>query len=497
MKTKTIKFLKSFLLMLFAGLILIGVSTSCNKDKDEEDVINSYVLLIENGAIKITPDESVEYKVRLIDKDGNITTPTSVTWTTSDNNIATISASGVISVAGQGMVTITASVTIDGVTLTAKAPLGIYAPSLFTVAPAAIIYETGGSMQLEAIHLTTTGVIEPTCTYTSSDPAVASVSSSGLVTFNSPGSCYITVTATSLDGQPQNIVPVTVIGEITVPLPVTRVTVNPPSKDLFKNETQQLTAKAFNADGEEVSGKTPIWTSANSNIASVNSSGLVTPVNPGETYIYATIDGIMGQANIIVNPDTLVVVEPFYVNIPAGGTRQFTAKAYNLTRNSATEYPGVNFGWEIPTYGFSMFDIATVNSSGLVTMKSDAMPGMMTIVIAYDINNPEVGGAAAIIAAVADECDCGNGHPDVSYITVNQTSVNLDMMSNNNFQIEATAYNANNQPVQVQLVYCSNNIMAASVGSDGMIIAGGEGEAIIKVCAGDVYQEITVNVSLF
>ena len=144
-----------------------------------------------------------------------------------------------------------------------------------------------------------------------------------------------------------------------------------------------------------------------------------------------------------------------------------------------------------------MFDIATVNSSGLVTMKDDAMAGMMTYVVAYDVTNPNIGGASAIIAAVADDCDCGTGNPSVDHITVNSTSVNLNMMGISSFQINATAYDASNNPVTVDLVYCSSNIMAASVDSDGFIMGAGEGEAIIKVCNGSVFTEITVNVSLF
>ncbi len=497
MKKIGIKNLLTTMCLALFGFFLIVGTGSCKKDKEEEAADKNYVLIIENGAQKISPDQSLTYSAKLVDKDGNSTEPSNVTWSTSGSSIATISSTGVISAVGEGMVTVTASVTIDGVTLTAKAPLGIYAPSLFTVAPCAILYEVGGEIQLEAIHLTTSGVVEPNCSYESSDATVASVSGSGLVTFNKAGSCYITVTATSINGNPVSIVPVTVIAPYVIELPVVRVEVNPPSADLFQNETVQLTAKAFNFDGEQVSGKTPVWTSANTDVVTVSSSGLVTPVNPGETNVYAMVDGIIGQASLIVNPDTLVVVEPFYVNIPAGGTKQFTAKAYHLTRTTATELTGVNFAWEIPTYGFAMFDIATVNNSGLVTMKSDAMPGMMTYVVAYDVNNMYVGGASAIIAAVADDCDCGTGNANVDHITVNQTTVNLNMMGVSTFQINATAYDAQNNPVAVDLVYCSNNIMAASVDSDGLIVAAGQGEATIKVCAGTVSKEITVNVSLF
>jgi len=481
-------------IILISVSLLIGTS-SCKKEEEQAD--KNYVLVIENGAQKISPDGSITYSAKLVDKEGNSTTPDNVSWSTSSSGIATISSSGVITTAGEGTVTITASVTIDDVTITATAPLGIYAPSLFTVAPCAILYEVGGEIQLEAIHLTTTGAIEPTCSFTSSDAGIASVGSNGLVTFNAAGTCYIIVTATSIDGSPQNIIPVTVIAPYTVPLPVVRVEVDPPSADLFQNETSQLTAKAYDFDGALVSGKTPVWTSGNSNIATVNSSGLVTPVNPGEVNIYATIDGIIGQASIIVNPDTIVVVDPFYVNIPAGGTRQFTATAYRITRTSATELPGVNFTWDIPTYGFGMFDIATVNNSGLVTMKSDAMAGMMTYVVAYDANNPYVGGASAIIAAVADDCDCGQGDPSISYINVNANTVNLNMMGISTFQIDASAFDSADEELSYDLVYCSNNMMAASVDSDGFIMAVGEGTATIKVCAGSVYEEIIVNVSLY
>ena len=491
----SLKALFSSLLLVTVGYFLVVGTSSCKK---EEAADKNYVLIIENGAQKINPDQTVTYEAKLVDKEGNSTVPESIIWSTSASSIASISSGGVISVAGEGMVTVTASVTIDGVTLTANAPLGIYAPSLFTVSPCAILYEVGGDIQLEAIYLTTTGVVEPTCTYASSDATVASVSSTGLVTFNKAGSCYITVTATSINGgSPINIVPVTVIAPYTVELPVVRVEVTPSSADLFQNETSQLTATAYNFDGQAVTGKTPVWSSANTNVVTVSSSGLVTPINPGETSVYAVIDGMIGQASIVVNPDTLVVVEPFYVNIPAGGTRQFTAKAYHLTRTSATLLSGVNFVWSIPTYGFGMFDIATVNSTGLVTMKTDATPGMMTYVVAQDVTNAYVGGASAVIAAIADDCDCGTGNPLVSYITVNQTNVSLNMMGTNIFQIVAQAYDASNNPVVVDLVYCSNNIMAASVDSEGQIIAAGQGEAIIKVCAGSVFEEITVTVAMF
>ncbi len=503
MKRFNSKNVTSVLMLAFFAVFVGSLLSSCKKedpsdDDDDDDDKKAYVLIIENGAQKITPDQSLTYKSVLVDEQGHSESATGVTWTSSATSIATISDGGAVSVVAQGMVTVKAQVTFDGVTYTAEAPLGIYAPALFTVAPAAILYEVGGDLQLEAIHLSLSGVNEPTCSYQTSDASVASVSSAGLVTFNKIGSCVITVTATNLDGSPQCFVPVTVIGPIAVELPVIRVEVTPSVADLFRNETAQLSATAYNFDGDLVTGKTATWHSADEAVVTVNASGLVTPVNPGETSVFATINGIMGQAFLTVNPDTMVVVEPFRTSIAAGATKQFTAKAYHLTRTNATEIPGIAFDWMIPTYGFSMFDIATVSNTGLVSMKNDAMAGMMTMVVATVNGKPETGGAASIIAAIADECDCGDDNPTVASISVNQNTFNLNLMTSPSANIIASALDSNGNTVSnAQIVFCSDNISCASVDSDGTIMAVGDGTANIKLCVGSISKTITINVTLF
>lgn len=487
------------------AIVAVMTFSACKKEKTDDDSKpaddpkkKEYVLMINNGAQTILPNESIAYTAVLIDNEGNVSTPNNVSWSTSSNTVATISASGVITAAGVGDVKITASVTVDGKTYTASVPLGIYAVSVFSVAPSAILYEKGGSLQLEAIHLSTTGAVTPTCTYESSNTAIATVNASGLVSFVAAGECVITVTATSLQGNPQVKVPVIVIGAPTVSLPITKIIVNPPAKDLFRNETQQLTAKAYKSDGTEASASFT-WTSLDPAIATVNSTGLVQPVNPGNTYIQASANGIIGQAEIIVNPDTIVWVDPFYVSVAAGKSRQFTATAYKITRTTATPISGMAFNWMIPTYGIAIFDIATVTSSGLVTVKSEAMPGMMTFVAAEVQGNPNLGGVGSIMVGIADNCDCGNGNSQVHHITINNSApINMNLMAGTPVQLNAVAYNSSNAVVSSPaLVYCSDNITVASVDADGQIMAVGEGTAIIKVCSGPYAEAtITVNVTL-
>jgi hypothetical protein len=485
LKNKQMKNLELITKRLLIVLLAFGITfTGCKKDEEEEEqeqqeqTTNDKALVIETGARSVNPGENLTYSAVIVDVDGNVEEATAVTWSTSDNQVCSINASGAITSVSTGNITVTASVDINGTTLTASVPLGIYAPTLFAVAPSAIIYEKGGDLQLETVYLSADATV-PTYTFESSDNGIASVNSSGLVTFNAAGDCYITVTA-NLDGSPSYIVPVLVIEPPVVELPVVRVEVDPPSKDLFRNETQQLTAKAYNFDGDEVTGKTVLWGSVDENIATVNASGMVSPVNPGTTYIQAVVDGIVGQAEIIVNPDTLIVVEPYYFSIPAGSTKQLTAKAYHVTRTNATLLDGVDFTWGVPTYGFSMFDIAEVDQNGLVTVKTDAMAGMMTFVYAYDSNNPNNGSAAMMSVAIADDCDCGAGNAEVDHIVVNNgSSVDISLMDGT-LQLDVTAYDLNNNIVSSPaLVYCSDNIQVASVDSNGEVMPAGEGTATI------------------
>ncbi len=383
---------------LSAIAFLLVFTFSCKKDKDKDDptpVTKQYVLQIQNGAQTIGMDGNLTYSAVVISTDGVATPATGVSWTTSNAEVATIASNGAITIKGQGAITITASVTYEGKNLTCSVPLGIMVPTIFAVAPSAIIYEKGGSLQLETLFIGGQGT--PTYTYTSSNANIATVSSTGLVNFVAAGSCTISVTSSL---QPGNafVVPVLVIDAITIPLPVVRIDLTPDAHDMFKNDTKQFTAQAYNSSNQAVT-ETFTWTSLDPTIASVDANGLVKGLKVGSTYIQASAKGIIGQAEIIVNPDTVIIVEPYYISLPAGGTQQFTAKAYNARNGQLL--PGItNFNWMIPTYGFPIFDIATVNSTGLVTMKPEAMPGMMSFVIATVPGNEELGGAALLMVSI-------------------------------------------------------------------------------------------------
>ncbi|HOE04678.1 MAG TPA: Ig-like domain-containing protein [Bacteroidales bacterium] len=385
------KFVKFFIpVVLLAGFFMIS---GCDPEEPVDGT--EYALLIQNGAMNIYPDETVAYNAVLVDEEGIVTAAAGVTWSVTPTSVATISSAGVLSPVSTGTAKVKATLVKDGKTLTSEVPVGIYAPALFAVAPSAILYEAGYDFQLETVYFTTGA--QPSYSYTSSNTAVATVSSTGLVHTVGVGECTITVTASTMQDKPF-IVPVMVIAPPTVQLPVTRVEVSSSAADLFKNETLQLTATAYNPDGP-VNNATIEWFSENTAIATVNANGLVTPVQTGETYIVARCNGVFAKCELLVNPDTVVIVTPFYVDLNQGAQQQFTAVAYHNTRQGLTNTYPINFSWEIPSYGpgFEMFDIGTVSTTGLVTIKQDAMIGMASMVIAYETGRPHIGGGALIM----------------------------------------------------------------------------------------------------
>jgi len=383
--------------ILIAAMLFITASvfmSACNKDEDEDDSDNkSYALVIDKGAQSIEPGESVSYSAKVVDTDGNVTQADNITWSVTPDSVGSIS-NGVFSTNVTGKAKITASATVDGTTVTTSVPIGVYQPSFFAVAPAAILFEANHQIDLNPVYF---GQENPTFSYNSSDNSVASVNSNGVVDLIANGECVITVTASNQTNRPV-YVPIMVIGPPTVNLPITRIELNSYSTDLFKDETKQLSATAYNPEGA-VNDANITWASANTDIATVSSDGLISPVRTGKTFVTATALGVFAQCEVLVNPDTIVLVEPLYKDMQQGETHQFVATAYKNQRNGLGQTYDIDFNWVIPDYGpgFEMFNIATVDNNGNVTVKQDAMMGMSTILIAYDANNEYLAGGAMIM----------------------------------------------------------------------------------------------------
>ena len=66
----------------------------------------------------------------------------------------------------------------------------------------------------------------------------------------------------------------------------------------------QLTATLKDASGNTLSGRTVTWSSSNTSVATVSSSGLVSAVTPGSATVTAASEGKTGTASITVTAPT-------------------------------------------------------------------------------------------------------------------------------------------------------------------------------------------------
>jgi uncharacterized protein YjdB len=98
---------------------------------------------------------------------------------------------------------------------------------------------------------------------------------------------------------------------------------------MLRGESKALIAKAINSGGAEVTSAFT-WATSDASVASVDGSGRITAISLGKSMITATANGITGQSEIDVLPDTAVILAPYWAGLVAGNSLTFTAKTYKI-----------------------------------------------------------------------------------------------------------------------------------------------------------------------
>lgn len=203
--------------------------------------------------------------------------PTTVIWRTSAATIATVSATGVVTGVAVGAATITA-VSVGDTTLRGSAIVNVV-PIVRAVAvtPLTASLFLNGTQQLTATVTADAGLAQTT-TWRSSNPAVATVSATGLVTAVSLGSAVVTVLST---------VDTTRRATSTITVASRQVAVSITQRNVGLNPGNSTTLSAVvSADPGVNTGVT--WNSSAPGVASINAQGVATAVSVGSTLITAT-----------------------------------------------------------------------------------------------------------------------------------------------------------------------------------------------------------------
>ncbi|MFH6991941.1 Ig-like domain-containing protein [Flavobacterium sp. FlaQc-48] len=338
-----------------------------------------------------------------------------------------------------------------------------------SVSPTTATVGLGSTQQLNAT-IAPANATNQNVTWTSSNTAVATVNASGLVSAVSAGTTTITVK--TVDGNKTATSAITVAS-----IPVSSVSVSPTTASLYAGNTQQLSATIAPANA---TNKSVTWSSSNTVVATVNSSGLVTAVSAGTANITATTqDGNKtATATITVNPNTNFTVYFYKPSNWGTGIKIYYWSALPTGVLADASWPGVNMtnagnGWY--SYTFTnitstnlIFNDGTSQSADLSRNKT----GWYMNATWYD-SNPGTGVA-------------------VTSVSLSPTSASLSVGGTQQLTPTVLPSNATNKTVS----YSSNNTAVATVNSSGLITAVANGNATITVTTVDGNKTSTCAVTV-
>ncbi len=116
--------------------------------------------------------------------------------------------------------------------------------------------------------------------------------------------------------------------------------------------TKTLTAVPIGSDGNPVSGKTVNWTSSDASRATVNASGVVSPISAGSVSITATVDGVSSAIALTITqpPATLQDLLTLFPFVQADAVRTDIKSASDISSGySSTQQEHLMKSWNFFT----------------------------------------------------------------------------------------------------------------------------------------------------
>lgn len=383
--------------LLIAGILVLTTlfSTACSSTSSTTTSTTSQATLI---LITITPNPADDLPVSFVRQftatgtysDGS-TADISIRsdWTSSDENVATISTSGLATGIATGTTSITA--TYLGIT---SAPLTLTTVPTPELSSIEITPNNPNELEVDFTQkLVATGKyvdgstsdITSQVTWTSSDENIATISSSGVATGIAPGTVNVSATLSGIVSPSVNLtVKVATLTDIVI-LPTTPET-------LGVGLSQQFAAIGIYSDDSTATITSEVnWNSSDEQVASISSSGIATGVGAGSTDITASLSGITSQTvTMEVSELSSVALSPDSVDsLTVGSTKVFKVIGTYSNGISAMITSRV-------TWFSSNPDVATVSSSGTVTCVAPGstdiwvqVSGLTSEVVTLTIVSPE------------------------------------------------------------------------------------------------------------
>lgn len=247
-------------------------------------------------SISLTPNHSLQLSATGTFSDSTTRDLTSVvSWVSSPAGIVTISPGGLLTAEALG--TATVSATSDA--LSAADTVTVVAPTLQSIS----VISSEESVPLgESLQLSATGQYNDGSTqdltgsvqWASSNPAILSIGSSGMVTANAIGSVTVTAAVGTINGA----TPLAVGAPVVV-----SVKIVPATSFLVTEEYEQLRALETLSDGtKQYMTGAGSWSSSNPSVAEITNHGLVLAQHSGTTTISISSGSAEGSGTLTVKP---------------------------------------------------------------------------------------------------------------------------------------------------------------------------------------------------
>lgn len=440
-----------------AGTATITVSVAAGVAASCEVTVVSKMSAITIGETSKTlePSQSFQLSASVVPEDAS---HSELSWTSSDPSVAAVDGTGKVTALKPGNALITVSVE-EGFSKTCMVIVEIPANGValnetaVTLTPAASYQLIARILPADAVH--------GEFSWTSSDPAVATVDASGKVTGVKPGKAVITV---SVPEGYKAVCDVTVVGRVS------SITLNEKSILIKPKGTFQLTATVL---PENATDKSVSWYSDNTSIVTVSSTGLVTAVGSGKTTVHAVTSDGGKMATCEVN-----------VSIPV--------TKITLPKTSATMYVGdeaMDLTATISPYDATDRNVRWSSSDESV---ATVIPGALT----YASVNPVKAGTATITVTAVD-----GGFTATCKVTVKQhvESVSLNKSATTLYTDQVETLIATVGPSDASdksVTWTSSDESVATVSSTGKITPKKAGTAIIRVRTNEGSKEASCTVTV-
>lgn len=381
-----------------------------------------------------------------------------IKFTSSDETVATVSETGLVTARKEGTAVITATAA-DGSGKSASCTIKVGTTSVDV--PVTGITLNHKEITIEVLKNTEQleATVEPAnatnkdVVFSSSNTNVAVVSNTGLVTAINNGTATITVTS-----KENPSIMAKCLVKVGAPVLVTDVTVQPAELNLKTDGTYQLSVSVLPSNADE---RGVTFESSNTAVATVSASGLVTAKGPGSATITVTAKDSSGKKATctvtVTQPVKGVTVSPSSVVIQKDNVQKLTA---SVVPENATNKKLI--------YKSSNETVAVVSNDGIITARSE---GWATITVCSEENQ-----------AIYGTCTVKVGLPVyVTKITLDTTNVTMWAGATRQLGVSIEPANADIKTV----TYGSSNPDVATVSSNGLITAKKKGTATITVTATD------------